>query len=159
MSENRIDPAFDSQGVVAAEVANLRNQLVAWCEHIAVAATKARDFGCQSALLDDFFLDALSAACQSSSVDERALAAMCVKADYVAQLAESLGVECEPDYQKKVEAEVLATIKAIPELDASVFDDTIAESASFSKDSLRERLGDTVYGLQETILAGLKVRM
>ncbi|MBQ9813634.1 MAG: hypothetical protein IJM54_10035 [Thermoguttaceae bacterium] len=156
MSENRIDPAFDSQGVVAAEVANLRNQLVAWCEHIAVAATKARDFGCQSALLDDFFLDALSAACQSSSVDERALAAMCVKADYVAQLAESLGVECEPDYQKKVEAEVLATIKAIPELDASVFDDTIAESASFSKDSLRERLGDTVYGLQETILAGLK---
>ncbi|MBP5622035.1 MAG: hypothetical protein J6X44_08475, partial [Thermoguttaceae bacterium] len=43
-----------------------------------------------------------------------------------------------------------------PELDDSIFDDTIAESAGFSKDSLRERLGDTVYGLQETILAGLK---
>ncbi len=156
MSEKRIDPAFDSQDVVPSEVANLRNQLVAWCEHIAVAATKARSFGCQSALLDDFFLDALEATQQTSSADARALASMCLRADCVFQLAESLGGEVEPDYQKKVEEEVLATIQAIPELDASVFDDTIAESAGFSRDSLLERLGETVYGLQETILAGLK---
>lgn len=156
MSEKRIDPAFDTQGIVAADVASLRNQLLAWCEHIAVAAIKARFFGNRSELLDSFFLNALEATCQSSAVGVRELASMCLKADLMQQLAASLCAECDEEYQKNVEAEVVAAIQAIPELGDDVFKSTVAESAGFSSANLCAQLGDSVYGLQETILAGLK---
>ena len=156
MAEKRIDPAFDARNSVPADLAVLRNLLLGYSEHLASLAVKARAFGNKSDALDAFFLDSLDATLSSSDASVAKLALATLKANCLAQLAEYLGAPCEPDYLREVEARTLETIENIAKPDAETLAQILAEGETFSPENLLATYGETIYGLRETISAGLK---
>ena len=157
MAETRIEPAFDALNSAPKDVAILRNLLLVWCAHIADAATKMRACGNKSAILDNFFLDALEVSCASSTATAAELMTMCLKADCMLQLVEHLSEDkAEPEFASAVESNVLEAIRATPKPDAEQLAQYVADGAGASAESLLAEYGATVYGLRETLLAGLK---
>lgn len=156
MLENRNDRASEARVAEDPKTTRLRNQLLAWCKHIAAEAAKARAWGNRSVPVERFLLEALDAASSASSADARELTRLILKADLVFQLAEYLGAEQKPEYQESLENQLRERENAASEPDAATIDELAAQGEEYDAAARAARFGATAFGLRETIEDGLK---
>lgn len=160
MISEHVDPAFDSTRENDPRIANLRNQSIAWVKRIAVFMVALNKLERSSDLLYPFIREALGASSNESHADERQFTRICMKASCLCQLAEYLSEpENSIDGQAEIEKSVAESLKQIDEQE--IGDDVVQEwvdaSAEFTTpEALRAVLGESAFGLQTTILAGLK---
>ncbi len=156
MFENRNDRTSEARAAEDPKTTRLRNQLLAWCKHIATEAAKALAWGNRSVPVERFLLEALEAASSASSADARELTRLILKADLVFQLAEYLGAEKEPEYQESLENQLREQERAASEPDDATVDELAAQGEEYDAAAELARLGATAFGLRETIVDGLK---
>ncbi|MBR4834849.1 MAG: hypothetical protein IKU86_11045 [Thermoguttaceae bacterium] len=156
MFENRNERTSEARGAEEPKTTRLRNQLLAWCKHIATEAAKALAWGNRSVPVERFLLEALEAASRASSANARELTRLILKADLVFQLAEYLGAEQEPEYQESLENQLREQELAAAEPDDATIDELAAQGEEYDATAELDRLGATAFGLRETIVDGLK---
>lgn len=148
---------FDNQAkstVDAAKTASLQTQLLVWCKHIASSVVKMRELGNRSALVDAFFAEALFAA--ANVADAAYLTRLNLKADLVFQLVEYLASEKNPEYQDSLEKQIAEQESSVETPDDATIAELAEQGAAYSREAGVERLGATVFGLQETIIVAMK---
>ncbi|MDO5309586.1 MAG: hypothetical protein Q4G03_08880 [Planctomycetia bacterium] len=148
------DPAFSTITGVDPKTANLRNQLIVWCKHLALEASKAREMGRSSVLLDTFFLEALSSATLTTPVQPVALAKLIYKAAYVKQLADFLTNNEGVDYQEAYEGQIRDAVQQLV-VDDSAVDELLPQGEACSNETRLASMGADAYGLHETLMAAL----
>ena len=156
MFESRNERTSEARAAEEPKTLRLRNQLLAWCKHIASEAAKALAWGNRSVPVEEFLFEALAAASRSSSADARELTRLILKADLVFQLAEYLGNEKEPEYQEDLEKQFREQESAAPAPDDATVEALAAQGEEYDAAARLERLGAIPFGLQETIVDGLK---
>ena len=131
MFENRNERTSEARAAEEPKTLRLRNQLLAWCKHIASEAAKALALGNRSVPVEEFLFEALTASSRASSADARELTRLILKADLVFQLAEYLGNEKEPEYQEDLEKQFREQEKAAPAPDDATVEELAAQGEEY----------------------------
>ena len=154
MFDNQTEPAFGTTAGVDPQIANLRNQLIVWCKHIATEASLARGKERSSALIDVFLLEALESASLTIPTSPRTLATLILKADYISQLATYLAEDETAAYQSDMEEQIRSGVQALTVTDQMI-EDMLPQGEGFSNAARLAALGPDAFGMHETLLAAL----
>ncbi|MDO5579966.1 MAG: hydroxylamine reductase [Planctomycetia bacterium] len=136
-----------------AKTGALQNLLLAWCRHIAGPARTMREIGNSCRIIDQFIIDALYSTLTNVNFSANEIAEKILRAYQISQILEYLSKEKNPEYQASLEKELAAQTA---ETTQEQIDELVEQGAAYSISARQKAYGNTVVGLQELVLCGIK---